>query len=163
MKTKVSIWLIVSSVLSVISLLVAGFFLVQTLIILFAENPLANSFPADGFVPFIAFFLIMTMPLVYHVYLDIAFLKKHEADATLSDKYSKQTFWSSLSFLSLLIIIDFFLLIAFLAKINLSIFSITSIDEFVLYVSCSVPYLIYFACVLFLKRPLQLNGQKEQE
>jgi hypothetical protein len=151
MKKRIVVSLVVSSFLSIINFLLIVYLLVQTFYLIGLPNKEATSFPSNGFVPFIVFFSILILPLLFHVYIEIVLLKKSKTIKNVPNGFNKKMFWSSVPFLFALVAILLFFTILFFIKNEVLFMKINSLQEFLLFSLIAIIFVSYFiyCCILF--------------
>lgn len=151
MKKRIVVSLVVSSFLSIINFLLIVYLLVQTFYLIGLPNKEATSFPSNGFVPFIVFFSILILPLLFHVYIEIVLLKKSKTIKNVPNGFNKKMFWSAATFLFFLIAALLLLVILFFLKKEYLLVRISSFQELLLLVAVIILFCLYFSycCILF--------------
>lgn len=151
MKKRIVVSLVVSSFLSIINFLLIVYLLVQTFYLMNIANKEATSFPSNGFIPYIIFYSVLIFPVLFHIYLEIALLKKYNVIKIVPNGFNKKMFWSSVPFLIALVAILLFFTILFFTKNEVLFMKINSLQEFLLFSLIAIIFASYFiyCCILF--------------
>lgn len=151
MKKRIVVSLVVSSFLSIINFLLIVYLLVQTFYLMNIANKEATSFPSNGFIPYIIFYSVLIFPVLFHIYLEIALLKKYNVIEIVPNGFNKKMFWSSVPFLIALVAILLFFTILFFTKNEVLFMKINSLQEFLLFSLIAIIFASYFiyCCILF--------------
>lgn len=151
MKKRIVVSLVVSSFLSIIIFLLIVYLLVQTFYLIGLPNKEATSFPSNGFIPYIIFYSVLIFPVLFHIYLEIALLKKYNVIKIVPNGFNKKMFWSSVPFLIALVAILLFFTILFFTKNEVLFMKINSLQEFLLFSLIAIIFASYFiyCCILF--------------